>query len=181
MPISQIVTNSIADDVTIKFADGSASTPSITNNGDTNTGIFFPAADTIAFTEGGVESMRIDSSGNVLIGTTSANGSTSNNQPVVAGIFRSLSGSGTVPDGTTLNLFTIPTASTWIVSLQTGNASGLSATAIASLASGGNPVVVTVLKADNAAFTITFSGTSIQASNTLGGVVGASWNAIRLF
>ena len=61
----------IANDVTINFADGSASTPSITNNGDTNTGIFFPAADTIAFAEGGVESMRIDSSGNVGINTTS--------------------------------------------------------------------------------------------------------------
>ena len=42
---------------------GSVSAPSIYSTGDTNTGIFFPAADTIAFVEGGVESMRIDSSG----------------------------------------------------------------------------------------------------------------------
>jgi hypothetical protein len=52
------------------FSAGTVSAPAITTTGDTNTGIFFPAADTIAFTEGGVEAMRIDSNSLVLIGTT---------------------------------------------------------------------------------------------------------------
>jgi hypothetical protein len=50
--------------------DGSAATPAIRGT-DANTGIFFPAADTIAFSEGGVEAMRINSSGNVGVGTSS--------------------------------------------------------------------------------------------------------------
>ncbi len=55
---------------TVTVADGSATTPSITNDGDTNTGIFFPAADTIAFAEGGAEIARFDSAGNMGLGAT---------------------------------------------------------------------------------------------------------------
>jgi hypothetical protein len=54
--------------------DGTAATPAIRGT-DTNTGIFFPAADTIAFSEGGTESMRLDSNGSVLINTTTNFGS----------------------------------------------------------------------------------------------------------
>jgi len=53
------------------FPAGTAALPAITTTGDTNTGIFFPAADTIAFSEGGAECARFDSAGNLLIGTTS--------------------------------------------------------------------------------------------------------------
>ena len=43
----------------IAGVDGSASTPAVQGT-DTNTGIFFPAADTIAFGEGGAESARLN-------------------------------------------------------------------------------------------------------------------------
>jgi len=50
--------------------DGSAATPAIRGT-DANTGMFFPAADTIAFSEGGAEIIRITSTGRVGIGLTS--------------------------------------------------------------------------------------------------------------
>ena len=49
----------------ISGTDGSAATPAYQGT-DTNTGVFFPAADTIAFAEGGVEAMRINSDSQVV-------------------------------------------------------------------------------------------------------------------
>ena len=57
----------------ISGVDGSAGTPAV-QGADSNTGVFFPAADTIAFAEGGTEVARFDSSGNFGLGTTSPSG-----------------------------------------------------------------------------------------------------------
>jgi hypothetical protein len=64
MPITINGTTGIAG------VDGSAATPSV-QGADANTGMFFPAADTVAVATGGSERLRVDSSGNVGIGTSS--------------------------------------------------------------------------------------------------------------
>jgi len=50
---------------------GNESDPIIRNVSDTNTGVFFPAGDTLAVTTGGSEALRIDSSRRLLLGRTS--------------------------------------------------------------------------------------------------------------
>ena len=63
-------TLTVTGSATVEFADGSAASPSITNDGDTNTGILFPAADTVAIATAGAEVARFDSAGNLGLGVT---------------------------------------------------------------------------------------------------------------
>jgi hypothetical protein len=82
------------------FSAGTAAAPSITTTGDTNTGIFFPAADTIAFTEGGTESFRVNSSGNLGLGTTApSNTAGFSRQLQIEGTTAALTLSGTTGTG----------------------------------------------------------------------------------
>jgi hypothetical protein len=75
--ILQLASNGTTTAITIDtsqrvaFVAGTAALPAITTDGDTNTGIWFPAADTIAFSEGGAEAMRITSGGFLCINATS--------------------------------------------------------------------------------------------------------------
>ena len=71
------------------IAAGAAATPALVGTtGGATTGIFFPAASTVAFANAGVESARINSSGDLLVGTTTtgANGKLEvrNNTGIVA-------------------------------------------------------------------------------------------------
>ena len=63
--------DAIIDGATIKATSGSASSPSLTKLGDTNTGVFFPSNNTLALSTGGSEKVRFLSNGNVGIGETS--------------------------------------------------------------------------------------------------------------
>jgi hypothetical protein len=57
--------------LSVNFGDGTAAAPSITFDADVDTGLFRAEADGISITTGGIERMRIDSTGNVSIRTTS--------------------------------------------------------------------------------------------------------------
>ena len=66
-----VSTNAIVNSGITTVSAGTAAAPSISPTGDSNTGVFFPSADTIAFAEGGTEAARVDSSGRFGVGTTS--------------------------------------------------------------------------------------------------------------
>ena len=53
------------------FSAGTAAAPSISTIGDTNTGIYFPAADNISLTTSGTQRVTLDSSGRLGLGTGS--------------------------------------------------------------------------------------------------------------
>lgn len=60
------------------FSVGAVGAPSGYGSGDTNTGFWFPAADTVAFSVGGVEKWRINvTSGVINVGTTTNNSAAS--------------------------------------------------------------------------------------------------------
>ncbi len=61
--IKSVIDDSTTALTSVVVADGTASLPSLTNDGDLNTGIYFPAADTIGFTTGGTVRAKISSSG----------------------------------------------------------------------------------------------------------------------
>jgi hypothetical protein len=79
----QVGTGAAASTVQAQFLGGvtvfentgaTASVPTITFNNDLDTGINGPSGNTLALYTGGSERMRIDSSGSLLVGTTTNNG-----------------------------------------------------------------------------------------------------------
>ena len=86
----------------VDFSAGAVGTPSITTTGDLNTGIWFPAADTIAFSTGGSERLRISSAGLISVtGTFSVSSTSSLVGAITAGSTIEVNGGLVYIDGDT--------------------------------------------------------------------------------
>jgi len=121
---------------TVEFAAGTAAAPSITTTGDTNNGIYFPAADTVAVATNGIERVKVDSSGRStfpyqplfhVYGTTTQNWSGAAAYQTVA--FNTSITFSNHPSGwnTGTYTFTAPVAGTYLFIAkitQTGTATG---------------------------------------------------------
>jgi hypothetical protein len=71
---ADVRTNSLVVSGVSTFAAGSLSNPSISASGDSNTGVYFPDADTIQVVTGGNSRVRVSAGGTVLVNTTSSEG-----------------------------------------------------------------------------------------------------------
>jgi len=69
LSVSGSITGNISGG-TILFPAGTVSNPSITTTNDTNTGLFFNAADNISIVTNGTNRLTVDSDGDIGIGTT---------------------------------------------------------------------------------------------------------------
>jgi hypothetical protein len=106
----------------ILAADGAVDAPSITNTGDLNTGIWYPAADTIAISTGGAEALRISGVGqNATVSSHVVNhkGLATANYTEYANNITNAGSSFTVSTGTNIARYTLNVA-TCAITLPTG-------------------------------------------------------------
>jgi hypothetical protein len=90
-----------------RFAAGAVGTPSVSAFNDVNTGIWFPAADTLAVSTAGVEALRVNSSGVLsLVNNPTLSGGTANGVLYLNGSKVATSGTALVFDGTNLGIGT---------------------------------------------------------------------------
>jgi hypothetical protein len=182
----QVAGTAIASNLYFGSATSAAGTigASSTTNGGASIQLFGSTSanpDLTVFSTSAGEKARIDASGNFLVGTTSANPSAPFTGPIVGGSFKTIFTTGSVANAASTTLFTIGLDSAYLVTVQTGNASGLSCTAIVRYVSGGNPASASVIAGDSALFTISVSGTAVRVTNTLGGTVNFQHNSVRIF
>lgn len=159
-------------------AAGSAAAPSITVTGDTNTGIYFPAADTVGISTGGTLRVYVDPSGSfVTAGNIELGNATDTTiSRVSAGVL--------AVEGVTISLNSVTNAHT-AQQIELGHATDTTLTRLAAGVIGveGNPVITAsgtaaqgdVLYYNGTAWVRLVAGTSGQFLKTNGAGANPAW------
>ena len=155
----------------IAGVDGSAATPAVQGT-DTNTGVYYPAADQVAIATNGAQRVLVDASGNMTVtGTLQANGVTGSVYPLVSGTAQA-STSGVNIDFTGLPSWVkritvmfngVSTNGTAGFSIQLGTSAGIVSTGYS-----GGVGVGTTYNANSTAF---FSYNSATAADLVSGAI----------
>jgi hypothetical protein len=158
-----------------RLGDGSEAIPSYQFGDDTNTGIWRPASDEIAVSTGGSERMRINSLGNVGIGTTapgatltvagSVSAHDATHQHEVLGISVSDETSD-IATGTPITTFRMPYAMTLTEVRANVNTAPVGSTIIVNINEGGSPILSTKLTIDDGEETSTTAAVPAVISDT---------------
>lgn len=176
------VTGGVATITSGVFALGSASNPSISFTGDANSGLYSPGADQVAISTGALERARIDSSGRLLVGTSSASGVNSNTALVLAGNFASFTGLASANDNTATTLFALENlnATYMVTAIITGSANAGAYHAVYIIGSvAANSHSIQALKAGSL-LTLSLSGANVQATQSSGVTQTVTWSVTRM-
>jgi hypothetical protein len=142
-------------------------------------GVYLPAANTVGISTNTTERARIDSSGNLLVGTASTSGAATNAAILAGGIFRTVTGTTSIVQSTPTTIFAHQGAS-WLVTAYS-EATGYAVTGVITAVTGGPQATnLTSLPPGPNAGTLSISGADVQL--TFGGLstANATWNAIRI-
>ena len=128
-----------------------------------------------------VERMRIDSTGALLVGTTSTGGSASNAAKTVGGSFSTVNGvSPSTATAVAVTLFTVPAEAVFIVSaFVPAYAAPTLYNAVSIVKVNGGVATVTALSTGTN-ISIAVSGLDVQATQLTGGASTISYSAIRI-
>lgn len=130
---------------------------------------------------GGTERMRIDSSGNLLVGTTSDAGVATNTKLVLGGIFSTHKSNASVASATTTTIATLPSGDgNYIVSAALLNSTGPSAyNEVAIVGISGSSSTITTLQ-NAGALNLSMSGLNLQVYHNQGATQTILFSILRI-
>jgi hypothetical protein len=133
------------------------------------------------FALNGSEKARIDTSGSLLVGTTSSSGSISNFIPTYSGVFKTAQGSISTTSGVATTLFTAPGSfSSYFVTVWINADDAINYQAVISVNTqpNGSIKLNTIVSAN--LFTFSLSGYNVQVTQLSGGTATVNYCATRI-